>query len=155
VIRFTPVAPAGFKNATVTVRYTNNAGTLTYVYAIRGNAIAAPEMDVQGNGNSITAGDTSPSIVDYTDYGTTSVAIGVTRSYTILNTGSVNLNVGAITFSGANPGDFALTTIPAAVVAPGGNTTFSITFTPLTIGTKTATISIINNDANEILILMI
>jgi hypothetical protein len=149
VIRFTPAAPIGIKNATITVRYTNNGGTLTYVYAIRGNAIAAPEIDIQGNGNSIVNGDTTPSIIDFTDYGTTSVATGVTRVYSILNTGAVNLNVGAITFSGANPGDFSVTVLPAAVVLPGGITTFSITFTPPAIGTKTATISIINNDSNE------
>lgn len=149
VIRFTPAAPIGIKNATITVRYTNNAGTLSYVYAIRGNAISAPEMDVQGNGNSIVDGDITPSIIDFTDFGTTSVGVNVTRTYFVFNTGVVNLNLGAITFSGANPGDFSVTTAPAAVVAPGGNTSFVVTFSPPSIGTKTATISIANNDLNE------
>lgn len=149
VIRFTPAAPIGVKNATITVRYTNNAGVLTYVYAIRGNAVSQPEMDVQGNANSIVDGDITPSIIDFTDFGTTSVASGINRTYFVYNTGSQNLNLGAITFSGTNPGDFAVTTPPAAVVAPGGNTSFVVTFTPAAIGTKTATISIINDDANE------
>ena len=149
VIRFTPAAPIGLKNATITVRYTNNAGTLTYVYAIRGNAVSLPEIDVQGNTNSIVDGDTTPSIIDFTDFGTTSVATGVNRTYFVYNTGVVNLNLGAITFSGANPGDFSVTTLPAAAVAPGGNTSFVVTFNPSAIGTKTATISIVNNDSNE------
>lgn len=149
VIRFTPAAPVGFKDATITVRYTNNGGVLTYVYAIRGNAISAPEMDVQGNANSIVDGDVTPSIIDFTDYGTTSVGIGVTRTYFVFNTGNVNLNLGLITFSGANPGDFSVTTAPSVIVAPGGNTSFVVTFTPPSIGTKTATISIVNNDSNE------
>ena len=149
VIRFTPAAPIGVKNATVTVRYTNNAGVLTYVYAIRGNAVSQPEMDVQGNANSIVDGDITPSIIDFTDFGTTSVAIAVNRTFFVRNTGVANLNLGAITFSGANPGDFSITTVPAPVVPPGGNTFFVVTFNPLVIGTKTATISIVNNDSNE------
>ncbi|WP_329805902.1 choice-of-anchor D domain-containing protein [Flavobacterium facile] len=149
VIRFTPTAPAGFKNATITVRYTNNGGALTYVYAIRGNAISAPEMDVRGNGNSIVDGDITPSIVDFTDFGSTSVGGSIMRTYFVHNTGAANLNLGAITFSGANPGDFSITTAPAAIVAPGGNTSFVVTFNPLVIGTKTATISIVNDDSNE------
>ena len=149
VIRFTPAAPIGVKNAIITVRYTNNGGTLTYVYAIRGNAVSLPEMDVQGNANSIVDGDITPSIVDFTDYGTTSVGVSVTKTYFVHNTGVANLNLGAITFAGANPGDFSVTTAPAAIVAPGGNTFFVVTFTPPSIGTKTATISIVNNDSNE------
>ena len=149
VIRFTPAAPIGVKNAIITVRYTNNGGTLTYVYAIRGNAVSLPEMDVQGNANSIVDGDITPSIVDFTDYGTTSVGVSVTKTYFVHNTGVANLNLGAITFSGANPGDFSVTTAPVAIVAPGGNTFFVVTFTPPSIGTKTATISIVNNDSNE------
>ena len=34
---------------------------LTYVYAIRGTAISQPEIDVQGNANSIVNGDVTPS----------------------------------------------------------------------------------------------
>lgn len=149
VIRFTPAAPIGVKSATITVRYTNNAGTLTYVYAIRGNAVSLPEIDIQGNGNSIVDGDVSPSIIDFTDFGSTSIGAGVSRTYFVFNTGVASLNLGAITFSGANPGDFSVTSFPAAIVAPGASTSFVVTFNPLVIGTKTATISIVNNDSNE------
>ena len=148
VIRFSPTT-IGIKNATITVRYTNNAGILTYVYAIRGNAISSPEMDVRGNANSIVDGDITPSIIDFTDYGTTSVGTNVTKTYFIHNTGNLNLNIGAITFSGANLTDFSVTTAPAAIVAPGGSTSFVVTFAPPAIGTKTATLSILNDDANE------
>ena len=149
VIRFTPTAPLGFKYATITVRYTNNAGTLTYVYAIKGNAVSLPEIDIQGNANSIVDGDITPSLVDFTDFGTTSVGSNVTKTYYVYNTGVINLNLGAITFSGANGADFSVTTLPAASIAPGGNTSFVITFSPLTNGTKTATFSIVTNDSNE------
>lgn len=149
VIRFTPAAPVGIKNATITVRYTNNAGVLTYVYAIRGNAVSQPEIDVQGNANSIVDGDSTPSVIDFTDFGTTSVGVNVTRTYFVFNTGNLNLNLGAITFSGANAADFSVTTAPSAVVAPGGSTSFVVTFNPSAIGTKTVVISIGNDDSNE------
>lgn len=149
VIRFTPAAPIGVKNATVTVRYANNGTTLTYVYAIRGTAVSSPEMDVQGNANSIVDGDITPTIIDFTDYGTTSVGVSVSRTYFVFNTGNANLTLGAITFSGANPGDFSVTSAPAAIVAPGANTSFVVRFNPIAIGTKTATISIVNDDLDE------
>jgi hypothetical protein len=149
VIRFTPAAPVGVKNARVTVRYTNNAGILTYVYDIRGNAISQPEIDIQGNGFSIVDGDVTPLITDFTDFGTTSVGSNVAKTYYIYNTGVIALNLGAITFSGANAADFSITSLPAVSIAPGGNTTFVITFSPLTNGTKTATFSIVNDDSNE------
>lgn len=149
VIRFTPAGPIGFKNATISVRYTNNAGTLTYNYVIRGNAILQPEIDIQGNANSIVDGDITPSLVDFTDFGTTSVGSNVTKTYYIYNTGNINLNLGPITFSGLNAADFSVTTLPAASVAPGGNTSFVITFSPLTNGSKIATFSIVNDDSNE------
>ena len=149
VIRFTPAAPVGVKNARVTVRYTNNAGILTYVYDIRGNAMSQPEMDIQGNGYSIVDGDVTPSIPDFTDFGTTSVGSNVAKTYYIYNTGVIALNLGAITFSGPNAADFSITSLPAVSIAPGGNTTFVITFSPLTNGTKTATFSIVNDDSNE------
>ena len=149
VIRFTPTAPSGVKDATVTVSYNNGAVDLTYIYAIRGTSISAPEMNVLGNTFSIVDNDITPSASDWTDYGTTTIGNSIIRTYTIQNTGSQNLNLGAITFSGANPTDFSVTTLPAAIVAPGGNTSFVVTFTPLVIGTKTATVSIVNNDSNE------
>lgn len=149
VIRFTPTGPVGVKNATVTVRYTNNAGVLTYVYAIRGTAVSQPEIDVQGNANSIVNGDITPSIIDFTDFGTTGVGAAISRTYVVNNSGFVTLNLGAIIFSGANPGDFSITTAPSASVAPGGSTSFTVTFNPSIIGTKTAILSFINDDLDE------
>jgi hypothetical protein len=149
IIRFTPTLAAGTKNATVTVRYTNNGGTLTYNFAIKGISLSAPEINIQGNATTIVDGDLTPSIADWTTFGSISIGVGLPRTFTIQNTGSVNLTIGAITFSGLNAADFAVTTAPSATVAPGGSTTVVVTFTPSSIGVKTADISIANNDSNE------
>ena len=108
-----------------------------------------PEINLQGNATSIVDGDTTPTTGDFTDFGSTGTGVGITRTFTIQNTGTVSMTIGAITFSGTNASEFTVTTAPSASVAAGGNTTFVVTFTPSAIGTRTATISIVNNDSDE------
>jgi len=106
--------------------------------------IYAPEMDVQGNSISIVDGDASPAVADWTDFNGAS-----TRTFTIYNTGTGILNIGAITFGGTNGAEYTLSVPPSASVAAGGNTSFTVQFTPTAAGTRVATISIVNDDANE------
>src|SRR3982751_898647 len=71
-----------------------------------------PEIDLRGNGQSITNNDASPSTADFTDFGNADVVSGtVTRAYVIANTGLGVLNLTAATrfkLSGANAADFAV-----------------------------------------------
>jgi len=115
---------------------------------------SAAEIDVQGNGQSIADGDTSPSLADHTDFGSTAVVGGtVVRTFTIANTGSATLNLTGtplVAVSGAHAGDFSVTAQPASSsVAAAGSTTFQVTFDPSATGLRSATISIANNDADE------
>lgn len=71
------------------------------------------------------------------------------REYLYLNVrnqGVGLLNLGAITLTGANPADFALVTSPATSVPPGGETWFSVRFTPMATGVRNATLSLPSND---------
>ena len=69
-----------------------------------GVAPAVPEVNVQGNNVSIADGDLSPTTGDSTDFGT-----GVqTRSFVIQNSGTATLNIGTISISGANAGNFSV-----------------------------------------------
>jgi hypothetical protein len=54
-----------------------------------------------------------------------------------------------VQIGGANAADFTVTTLPAASVAAAGSTTFQVTFDPSATGTRTATITIANDDADE------
>ncbi|GGK16711.1 hypothetical protein GCM10007962_08750 [Yeosuana aromativorans] len=130
---------------------TSSVGTTVYFNVSGGGACASsPEIDIQGNSNSINSGDTSPSLTDDTDFGNTNVTLGtVVNTFTIENTGSSALTIGAITFSGLNASDFTITSSPAASVAAGSTTTFNVTFNPSASGIRTATISIVNNDSDE------
>lgn len=114
----------------------------------------APEINIQGNGNDIVSGNTSPSTSNHTDFGQTAVVGGtIVRTFTIQNTGSQDLTLTGsspyISISGANAADFTVTSTPSTPIAPAGSTTFNITFDPSALGTRTATVSIANDDSDE------
>ncbi len=113
-----------------------------------------PEMDVQGNSTSISNGDVVPSSTDHTDFGATTVTGGtVVRTFTIVNTGDADLLLTGspiVTISGTHSGDFTVTSQPVSPVASSGGTrTFQVSFDPSASGTRSATISIENDDGDE------
>lgn len=110
---------------------------------------SAQEIDITGNSVSITNGDASPSVIDDTAYGYVHVT-GATNAitYTINNTGDADLSVTNIGISG--DGDFSITTNPGASTITAGNSiTFTVTFDPSSAASKTATIQVDNDDADE------
>ncbi|MBN8458912.1 MAG: choice-of-anchor D domain-containing protein [Verrucomicrobia bacterium] len=113
----------------------------------------APEMKLTGNGASIPVGATTPSLANHTDFGTTTMGGGgLTRTFTIQNTGNVPLNLtGApkVVVSGAHATDFTVTSQPESPIAAGGSTTFQITFVPSAVWMRTATVSIPSDDPHE------
>jgi hypothetical protein len=137
------------------------ATTTYYVQATNGSCVSStrtpvvatvnnPEVDILGNAKSIADGDTTPSITDWTDFGSMEISTGVIKkTFTIKNTGTDVLTIGALTISGTNASDFTLSASPSASITIGGSSTFSISFDPTTLGLKTAAISIVNNDTNE------
>ena len=150
-VRFAPGA-AGPRSATVSVG-NNDANENPYDFALLGTGVTAasdPEINVLGNGATIIDGDTTPSGTDHTDFGNTDFPNGtVTRTFTIQNLGTGALTVNPVTLSGANATDFSVITQPARTVAAGGTTSFQVRFSPGALGTRSATLSVGNNDANE------
>ena len=74
---------------------------------------------------------------------------GKAKTFTIKNTGGAPLTGLAITRSGANKGDFIVTSPAKTSVAPGAVTTFKVTFKPAAKGTRKAEIHIKSNDSDE------
>ncbi len=110
----------------------------------------AVEISVAGNGVDISSADSTPSLDDHTDFGPRIPHTGaVTRTYTVINRGVLDLTLGGITFSGPHAGDFAVVAAPAASVPHAGSTTFQISFTPGGLGLRTAMLSLATNDADE------
>jgi Tol biopolymer transport system component len=115
--------------------------------------IVAPEINLKGNSQNILNGDSTPNTVDHTDFGNALVdGETITRTFTIENLGNTNLILSGnplVQITGTNSSDFTVATSPSSTIAAGGNTTFQIKFDPSSIGIKTATVSIPNNDLDE------
>jgi LPXTG-site transpeptidase (sortase) family protein len=128
---------------------TNSAGTTNGLDQTYTTHYA--EIDVQGNGTSISDGDTTPSAADDTDFGTTAVASGaISRTFTIENTGNEDLTLSQpLSITGENAGDFSVTSNPVNTVTPGSSTTFVVEFEPSNGGLRQAEISITSNDPDE------
>ena len=136
----------GLKTGQVTIANTDSNEN-PYTFALEGNVTPpSPEIIVQGNGLSITDGDTTPSTSDHTDFG--SVALGgaaISRTFTIRNEGSAALTLGTVTA----PAGFTVTTQPATSVAAGGTTTFTVRMDTGANGTKSGELSFTTNDLDE------
>ena len=154
-ITFDP-SGSGTRSATISIA-NDDSDEDPYDFAIQGNGTqpGEPEMDVQGNAASIADGDITPSAADHTDFGSADVLSGtVTRTFTIENTGTGTLTLTGsspyVALSGPGAADFSVTSIPTSTVSSsGGTTTFQITFDPSEAGTRSATLSIANDDSDE------
>lgn len=112
------------------------------------------EIDIRGNGTTISDGDSSPSSCDHTDFGSAEEGSGtLVRTFTIDNLGDSELTltggVPLVSLSGAAAGDYSVTQDPAGTVAAGGSTSFQVTFAPTAAGTRSAVVSIANDDSDE------
>ena len=67
------------------------------------------------------------------------------QSITLTNYGTTALNIIKTSFTGANPGDYAETNTCGSSLAAGASCTISVTFTPKSINSRTATLSITDN----------
>jgi len=150
-VSITNAQPAG--SHVITIQATDNCTTTTNAnFTLDVGVQPVPEIDVQGNGNSIADGDSTPQTGDLTDYANVSLGNTLSHTFTILNTGGSALNLTGSTkvvIGGTNPGDFIVTAQPTSSIAGAGSTTFTIKFAPSAAGSRTATVSIDNDDPDE------
>jgi hypothetical protein len=128
-----------------------SGGTLTlYTEGLPTDA-TGPEMEVQGNGWWIPAGSTNATYAAGTELGGKTLGTGsLAQQYTILNVGQSGLALTGsppVTITGPDAGDFVVTAQPEASVPGGGSATLTITFTPATVGARTATVIIPHADS--------
>jgi regulation of enolase protein 1 (concanavalin A-like superfamily)/dienelactone hydrolase len=153
-IRYTASGDATH-TATVSVASDDpNDNPFTFDISGTSSSTAKPEIAVSGNSTDITSGDTTPATGDSTDFGEAEQnvsAAAVEKTYTITNsgTGALTLGSNAVSLSGANASDFSVTAQPATSIAVGSSTTFTVKFSPTARGTRTATVSLANDDGNE------
>ena len=131
--------------STLTVEVTDSAA-LTDTATVSINIL--PEIDVIGNGISISSGDAAPALADGTDFGDVVVGTQRIRTFTIRNLGEGEINlIGLVTVTGSG---FQVSSQPSdPQLAAGESTTFDIEFTPLANGPATGTVGITNDDNDE------
>ncbi|OVE81807.1 hypothetical protein BVY04_02385 [bacterium M21] len=145
--------PATTDSQAATIAFTSADGFASdsrirteFSFAVRGNA--NPVVKVSGNNTEIVNGDDTPSILDATDFGNLNAGESKTIVYTIENKGATTLETGYIFVS--RDTDFRVTTRQSPTdIAPGGSTTFEVTFTPRVPSAQTTTVSFATNDADE------
>lgn len=150
-VTFDPDGATGIMNAEITIA-NDDTDENPYNFYIKGTGAEppAPEMDVQGNGTSISDGDITPSTIDDTDFGSTYNTIS--KIFTIENTGTADLTLSStpkVYIGGSNAALFAVDQ-PTSPIAASGSATFTITFDPAgATGIKEANVVIDNNDTDE------
>ncbi|AHG93198.1 hypothetical protein J421_5663 (plasmid) [Gemmatirosa kalamazoonensis] len=84
-----------------------------------------------------------------TSIGFPSVALGLAtsgRAITIKSTGNAPLVVSSVSLGGANPGDFSLwDPCSGTSLAPGASCSVWVSFEPLRVGSRTATVNVVHN----------
>jgi hypothetical protein len=83
------------------------------------------------------------------DFGSGLTGRPVARIFTVRNAGTADLTGIVVTMDGIDAADYALTSTPEVTLAPGATTTFSVTFTPGTVGARVAALHIASNDASK------
>ena len=137
-LRFTPLDGA-LKNALLTIT-SNDADESPYQIAISGQA-PPPEIQVTQGSNELSEGS---------DFGGVILGDTLSKQFTIANIGGVTLNLTGqplISLSGPNANSFSIDQPGTADLPPGGETTFTVSFSPSSLGTKQASMRILSNDA--------
>lgn len=143
--------PAAISVRSATINIINNDGNENpYNFNIRGTGSDA-QIDISGNGISIANNDTTPSLVDATDFGSLDINLKTTSTtFTITDIGTTNLSISNPVISGVNAGDFTITAYPATLsINSGATRTFTIKFDPSAIGLRTAIVTIDNSDYDD------
>jgi uncharacterized membrane protein len=114
---------------------------------LSGNAVPkpAPEIAVDPSSGPELADGVSIIAFDSVSQGSQSAA----QTFTIRNQGNAHLQNLAITKTGPNPLDFIISSLSKTSLSAGQSVTFTVKFSPLTIGNKSATLHIASNDADE------
>ncbi|MET4075024.1 choice-of-anchor D domain-containing protein [Hymenobacter sp. UYCo722] len=124
---------ADFANAAPGVR--NRSTTL----APCGGPVTPAEINVKQGTTTYLTGST------YSGFATTTTGSTDVKTFTIENLGGTVLNVSGIVATG----DFSVTGTVPTMVAANGTASFNVTFTPTAIGTRTGTVTVANDDADE------
>ena len=110
-----------------------------------------PEIEVKGNQESIVDGSLITSSSNNTYFGMVDFIEGdeIIKTFYLKNLGNTALNIGSVNITGPNFDNFSILTQTVINIQPKDSSELSISFKPNSIGIKTASVTIENNDASE------
>lgn len=128
----------------VVIRATNDNGHTEQSFTITVlDTISSPEIDLLQELTPVVSGSSI-------DFGELASGETMSTTFTIQNNGDGVLSITTpVTVSGDDASDFSITQQPASSVAAGGETTFTVRYSPASSGAKSALISIANTDSDE------
>ncbi len=131
-------APTTIGSKTAALHIANNVPGAKNPYDINLTASSTPDISVEQAGTIIADGGTQ---------GFGGVLVGSTADlvFTVKNPGTSGLTISDITIDGANADEFSVIAAPTTSVPVSGSTTFTVRYSPTTIGNKTAALHIANN----------
>jgi hypothetical protein len=119
-ITFTP-GGTGTRAATLVTSYGN--------IALSGTGLpVGPSFTIAGDVQAVTIG--------------AQLGATATVSPVLLNNGSTTLNLGKVTITGANAGDYSITNVCGYLSTGGSCSSLNLVFTPSALGTRTATLTV-------------
>jgi len=140
-VRFTPTTTG---SAVGIISISNNdSDESVYDFTIVGTGvITGKDIGIQGNETLIPDGATTANIIDQTDFGVTDLTTPIAIPFNVYSFGSTTLSITSTAITSGQ--GFTITSLSGNVVA-GTPTSFVVTFTPTTVGVRTATVTVINN----------
>jgi len=124
------------------VRITNECGTIDSDTATITVVIPLPEINIKKGASNVADGGSC-------DFGSIEIGTNKDISFAVENTGTADLMLSDVVLSETDDDQFSVEQQPVSPVSSGGDTNFTIRFSPTSEGLKTATISIPNNDTDE------
>ncbi|HXJ96314.1 MAG TPA: choice-of-anchor D domain-containing protein [Terriglobia bacterium] len=134
-------------NCSISVTFTPAAsGTRSASISIADNATGSPQtvtLTGSGTGASTPAVTLAPASLTFTG-----LAVGTptaAQTVTLTNSGGATLSITSVSITGTNSGDFGQSNSCGTSVAAGASCIINVTFTPLALGIRTASVSIADN----------
>lgn len=116
------------------------------VYSDYAAPAGGPEIEVSGLSNAILDGDSAPTVVDGTSFGTVQQGGStVTSSFVVTNIGDEDLVISGVTV----PTGFTNTGPSSGTLPSGAAAVLTVRLDTATAGTKSGDVTITSNDANE------
>jgi len=130
-------------NCLIQVVFTpTDKGTVNGTLSVTDDAVGSPQnVALSGTGTAVVL---SPTGINFgnQNVGTSSVPVPITLS----NLGTSSLSITQIAIEGADPEDFTQTNNCGTIVPPQSKCTITVTFTPTAKGSRSANVSISDND---------